>query len=79
MHEGCSGNITNGRAMVDKVRMMGFSEGMLPMAHTISCECGNDFEMETFESKCPHCGMVYGVTPCSSHDPSKVMPAGINY
>ncbi len=79
MHDGCSGNMTNGRQMVDKVRMMGFSEGMLPMSHTITCECGNDFEMETFESKCPHCGMVYGVTPCSSHDPEKVMPAGINY
>ncbi len=79
MHEGCSGSFVNGKQMVDKVRLMGFNEAMLPMAHDITCECGNTFEMDTFEAKCPKCGMVYGVTPCSSHDPSKIMPAGINY
>lgn len=79
MHDGCSGSFEYGSQVVDKVRMMGFSEGALPIAFEISCECGKSFEMETFEAKCPHCGMVYGVTPCSSHDPSKIMPAGIDY
>ncbi|ERJ12193.1 hypothetical protein [Haloplasma contractile] len=79
MHEGCSGSFDNGRQMVDKVRMMGFSEGVLPIPHEIKCECGETFEMEFFESNCPNCNMVYGVTPCSAHDPSKVMPAGIDY
>ena len=79
MHDGCSGSFTNGKQVVNKVRMMGFSEGLLPMPLPINCECGNSFEMEYFEDKCPHCGMVYGVTPCSSHDPSKVQAAGIDY
>jgi hypothetical protein len=59
--------------------MMGFSDGALPMAFEIDCDCKNKFIMEYFEDKCPNCGMVYGVTPCSSHDPSLVQKAGINY
>lgn len=35
--------------------------------------------METFESKCPHCDMVYGVTPCSCHDVNNVKKAGKNF
>ena len=79
MHDGCSGSFTNGKQVVDKVRMMGFSEGLLPMPMTIKCECGTSFEMEYFEDKCPSCGMVFAVTPCSSHDPNAVKPAGIDY
>ena len=79
MHDGCSGSFDNGQQAVNKLRMMGYSEGLLPISHEINCECGNTFEMETFESKCPHCNMVYGVTPCSSHDPQAVKAAGIDY
>ncbi len=79
MHDGCSGSFETGKQVVDKVRMMGFAAGLLPMSHTISCSCGNSFEMEYFEDKCPHCNMVYGVTPCSSHDPALVKAAGIDY
>lgn len=79
MHDGCSGSFTNGKQTVDKVRMMGFSDGTLPMALPIECECGTKFDMEFFEDKCPSCGMVFGVTPCSSHDPAKVKAAGIDY
>jgi len=79
MHSGCSGSFTKGSQMVDKVRMMGFSEGALPFPLPIECDCGEQLEMDTFEYKCPHCGMVFGVTPCSAHDASKVMPAGIEY
>ncbi len=79
MHDNCSGSFENGQQVVDKVRMMGFSEGMLPLALPINCDCGHHFEMMYFEDKCPECSMVYGVTPCSAHDPSKVQKAGINY
>lgn len=79
MHDGCSNNFTNGKQVVDKVRMMGFSEGALPIAFDIECECGNTFTMEYFEDQCPHCKMVYGVTPCSCHDPKLVQKAGIDY
>lgn len=79
MHQGCSGSFQTGQETVNKVRMMGFSDGALPMSLPIECECGNHFEMEFFEDKCPKCGMVYGVTPCSSHDVTKVKAAGIDY
>lgn len=79
-HEGCAASFEHGEQVVDKVRAMGFSEGALPMPMTITChECQKDFEMETFESKCPHCGMVYGVTPCHAGDPTNVMAAGKDY
>jgi len=35
--------------------------------------------MENHEVKCPSCGMVYGVTPCSADEISNVQAAGINY
>jgi ribosomal protein S27E len=80
MHDGCSGSFENGQQVVNKVRQMGFSEGAMPMAMDIECsDCGKTFSMETFETKCPECGMVYGVTPCHAFDPANVMPAGKNY
>ena len=79
MHDGCSGSFQNGKQVVDKVRMMGFSDGALPMPLDIKCSCGNTFQMDFFEDQCPACKMVYAVTPCSSHDPSKAQPAGIDY
>ncbi|QVK17632.1 hypothetical protein KHQ81_12365 [Mycoplasmatota bacterium] len=80
MHEGCSGKFQNGKQIVDKVRAMGFSNQYLPMAFSITCvDCGNTFEMSTFEDKCPQCNMVYGVTPCHAFDPDNVKAAGNNY
>ncbi len=79
MHEGCSGSFNDGKQMVDKVRMMGFSEQYMPMPLQIGCSCGENFEMETFEGVCPKCGMVFGVTPCHAFDPDNVMAAGIKY
>ena len=29
MHDGCTGTFTSGRAVVDKLRLMGFSHGLL--------------------------------------------------
>ena len=80
MHDGCSGSFENGKEVADKVRMMGFDIQMMPMPLNIKCEnCENDFEMETFEGKCPDCNMVYAVTPCHAFDPANVKPAGIDY
>lgn len=80
MHDGCSGNMTTGKEMADKVRMMGFAQGAMPMPLQILCtNCEETFEMSTFESKCPNCDMVYAVTPCSCFDPANVKAAGINY
>jgi hypothetical protein len=80
MHEGCSGSFENGKEIVDKVRGMGFSTQYMPMPLSLTCvECEEEFEMETFEDKCPHCNMVYGVTPCHAFDPENVMAAGKDY
>ncbi len=80
MHEGCSGSFENGKQVVDKVRMMGFSGQFMPMPMQIPCgNCGESFEMETFESQCPDCGAVHAVTPCHAFDPANVMSAGVGY
>lgn len=78
-HEGCSGSFQNGQQTVDKVRQMGFSEQPMPMPMPIECECGTEFEMVTFEDKCPSCSMVFGVVPCHAFDPVNVKAAGIDY
>lgn len=79
MHEGCSGSFESGKQVVDKLRMMGFSEGMMPLPLHISCDnCGQEFEMYTFEAKC-ECGMVYGVTPCHAFSAEHVQAAGVEY
>ncbi len=80
MHDGCSANFSSGKEVVDKVRMMGFTQQLMPMPFTINCvECSKDFEMVKYEGKCPHCNMVYAVTPCHAFDPDNIMPAGIDY
>lgn len=80
MHEGCSGSFESGKQLVDKVRSMGFANQPMPMPLNIDCkECGKTFEMNTFEDKCPTCGMVYGVTPCHAFDPDNVVAAGKDY
>lgn len=79
-HDGCAGSFNNGMEVADKVRMMGFSNQPMIMPLTIKCtNCSESFEMVTFEDKCPHCGMVYAVTPCHAFDPDNVMAAGIDY
>ncbi|MDC7233857.1 MAG: hypothetical protein PQJ58_11560 [Spirochaetales bacterium] len=80
MHDGCSGSFTDGKQVVDKIRMMGFADQFMPMPMTVACRvCDKDFEMETFEAKCPACGAVHGVTPCHAFDPANVMSAGKGY
>jgi phage FluMu protein Com len=80
MHDGCSGSFTDGKQVVDKVRMMGFSNQFMPMAMTVKCAvCDKDFEMETFEAQCPECKAVHAVTPCHAFDPIHVMSAGKGY
>lgn len=50
----------------------------MPMAVDCANEaCGKGFEMVTFETTCPHCGMVHAVTPCHAFDPANVSGAGI--
>ncbi len=80
MHDGCSGTFEDGKQVVDKLRMMGFSEQFMPVPADMKCEdCGEEFLMETFETKCPGCGMVYGVTPCHAFDIENIKAAGVEY
>ncbi len=80
MHDGCSGSFENGQQVVDKVRMMGFAEQFMPVPLQVTCgSCGKEFEMETFEAKCTHCGSVHGVTPCHAFDAAHVESAGVGY
>ena len=80
MHDGCSGSFEDGQQMVTKVRMMGFNEQFMPLPLQVTCgECGKEFEMETFECNCSHCGSVHGVTPCSAFDGANVKSAGIGF
>ena len=74
MHDGCGGISEDGRAMEEIIRDM-----PLPAQVQIDCECGEAFVMSKFEDRCPHCSMVYGVTPCHTGDPSAIRPAGIDY
>lgn len=80
MHEGCTGSFGDGRQVVDKIRSMGFNTRPMPFEVDIKCvECEKEFQMTHLETKCPHCGMVYGVTPCSTSKPERIQAAGIDY
>ncbi|MFV0465636.1 MAG: hypothetical protein ACK5ML_06125 [Lachnospiraceae bacterium] len=79
MHDGCSGSFTDGKQVVDKIRMMGFAGQFMPVPLRITCACGETFDMESYEGRCPKCGMVFGVTPCHAFDAENVMPAGVDY
>lgn len=77
MHDGCSGSFSSGLQVLEKVRMMGFAGQPMPMPMPMTCEeCGQTFQMVTFEDKCPECGMVYAVTPCHAFDPTNIRAAG---
>ena len=78
MHDGCTGPSSDGKMMVNKVRMMGFHKMPMPAALQIPCgNCHTEFTMTCFEGACPECGMVFAVTPCSAHDAANVKAAGI--
>ncbi len=80
MHDGCTGSFGSGKAVVDKIRMMGFNTRPMPEGVVITCiECGGDVSMTHLETKCEGCGMVYGVTPCSVAYPERIKAAGIDY
>ncbi|WP_022850950.1 hypothetical protein [Limisalsivibrio acetivorans] len=79
MHDGCSGRFDNGKQVVDKIRMMGFNVMPMEPVEKYCSNCEESFTMQTYEGVCPGCGMTYGVTPCHSHDPESIMPAGIDY
>lgn len=78
-NDGCAPDLTDGKAIVDKVRKVQVSNGELAVPFIIECECSQQFLMKTFESRCPNCGMVFGVTPCSSNDKNNIKAAGIDY
>lgn len=79
MHDGCAGSFSSGIEVLNKVRMMGFAEQFTPMPLEVTCgECGEMFEMETFEAKCPHCETIHAVTPCHAFDAANVQAAGKN-
>lgn len=79
MSEGCEGSLGKGREVIDLVRTKGFSDKAMDNPLEISCECGRTFQMETFESRCPDCGTVYGVTPCHSDSVENVRSGGKDY
>ena len=80
MHDGCGGTFTSGQGVVDKLRMMGFSQGAMPQALSLKCRnCDEPMEMDTFEFTCPSCQAVHGVTPCHAHSAESVQCAGVGY
>ena len=79
MSEGCAGSLGKGQEVIDLVRSKGFSNNKMDNPMEIDCECGSRFKMETFESKCPNCGMTYGVTPCHADSVENVRAAGKDY
>ena len=63
--------------VVEKLRMMGFNEQLMPIPAQFICEeCNNEITMDTFEYKCPHCRTIYAVTPCHAFDVENIMCAG---
>lgn len=78
-NDGCAPDLNDGKAIVNKVRQVGVSKGLLEVPFVIECECGQPFEMVHFEENCPNCDMTYGVTPCSSHDKNNIKAAGVSY
>lgn len=79
MSEGCEGSLGQGREVIDLIRNKGFSDKPIDQPLEVQCECGEKFLMDTFESKCPTCGMVFGVTPCHAESVDNVRTAGKEY
>ena len=76
---GCNTNTKDGKAIVDHVKSKGKENFAPNIAHEITCECGETFNLEKVIMNCPNCEMTYAVTPCSSSDKNNVKPAGIKY
>lgn len=78
---GCgSVNKNDGKNIVDLVRSKGKGDFPLRTPHELECvNCNKTFTMTTHVDKCPSCNMVYGVTPCSSHDKNNILAADVNY
>ena len=70
MHDGCSGKFDDGMQVLAKLRMMGFSKQAMPFPMT------EEITMTTFEYECPHCSMIYAVTPCHAFDVENILTAG---
>lgn len=80
MHDGCTGSVGSGQEVVNKLRMMGFSEGALPVAFEMDCRnCGKPMQMTTYEYACPECKAVHGVTPCHAFSAENVQCAGPDF
>lgn len=80
MHDGCAGPGIDGQQVVQKIRLMGFNQQMLPAPLNLECKgCNKEFTMTHFETACPECGMVHGVTPCSADNPANVKAAGVGF
>ena len=79
MHSGCSGKFDDGKQIADKLRMMGFSDGLMPVPAEFDCECGMELVMDTFEFTCPSCGLVYAVNHCHAFDVENIKSAGKDY
>jgi len=80
MHDGCGETFSDGEQVVSKLRMMGFSPGLLPAPFELDCrDCGKSMLMTTYEFACPHCGAVHGVTPCHASSPENVRCAGVGF
>ena len=78
---GCSNiNKNDGKNVVDLIRSKGKENFPLRNSYDIECvNCKETFTMKTHVDKCPTCNMVYGVTPCSSHDKNNIKIADIHY
>lgn len=74
----CS-NTQDGKAVIDLVRSKGKADMPLRTPYEINCSCGKTFTMKTLVDKCEHCGMTYGVTPCSQGDINNIKSSEIDY
>ncbi|MDD2371172.1 MAG: hypothetical protein PHQ32_04140 [Firmicutes bacterium] len=79
MSESCEGSLGKGQEVVDLVRIKGYSNTTMDKPLKIECDCGEKFLLETYEGKCPSCGIVYGVTPCHADSVENVRSAGKDY
>jgi len=80
MHDGCTGSLSSGQQVVDKLRMMGFNAALMPEVLSLCCHhCGEAMMMTTFEFSCEKCGAVHGVTPCHASNATHVQCAGPDY
>ncbi|MGL4874242.1 MAG: hypothetical protein ACRC30_06285 [Clostridium sp.] len=76
---GCGSTNGDGKKICDLVRGKGFDSMPTKIVHTIECSCGKEFQMDTLVQNCPHCGITYAVTPCSSDKKESIASCGENY